>query len=232
MITRAGSASGVEPPETAILAARQFTSRDAKFTVTPVTEGAWHSFYAAESDQFTGFVDAYTGAVFYGAYDLPAEPKSVISKEDAATIARGFADEHGISTNGLTASVESASHGVVSLFDVSMRRLEGEVAVPDFREFQVATDGSVVSFSDEQLPYTVPKDYLSKADALAVARDLPGVGNADLQRADIHIAFDHPGHQVLEWEFAFQSLDDVGAIEATLVDVDALTGKASVAGRG
>jgi hypothetical protein len=95
-----------------------------------------------------------------------------------------------------------------------------------------AATGEVVSFTDEQLPYMDPPDpVVGEDEALAKAEDAAAQGGKAAS-SELRVTFDPAdGTQSLVWQVAVGS-DANGWVEAALVEVDALSGDATVLGRG
>ena len=199
-------------------------------------EGAYYRFYAVEGADILAAVDANDGRIISLTLVklTPSSSKVVLSSADAERTAAAYMAAHSIPTAGLTESTELRDHGDYVEFEVTWQGYVGEVLVPDARSVLIdPSTGSVFGFSDFRRPYAAPPPPLvSREEALQSAALASEMKTPAVDKVQLRVDFDQSGTQLLEWEIALSADSGQGWVDHTLVHVDAISGMASVVGRG
>jgi hypothetical protein len=220
-------------PDQAISAVGRFTSASG-LTVSPTTIGRFRPLFVVEGPDVSATVDATTGAIASIVLNsrVPVTSVVTITAATAQNAAAAYLAANGIPTTDLSPTVALADHGGMRQFDVTWQRRVNGALVPDQRIVSVNPQtGEVFSLIDIAYPFTTPSvPLVSQAAAVAAAQSLVDAPSAALDSVDLVVSFDTSGAQTLVWRVGLR----IGGIppSAAMVEVDALTGAATVIGRG
>ncbi len=174
-------------------------------------------------------VDVNTGRIIHVSMvdRMPSSSRATINEGVALQRAEAFLTAKGIDTNGLHPEVRFLDHGSSAEYIVTWSRREAGVLVPDRRIVQVnPLTAEVFAVSDLRREYAAPTTpKLSQSDAESIARKDAGVSGR-LAVAELVVAFDRAGRQILVWQLQFvDGADDPTAyVQASYVSVDAADG--------
>jgi hypothetical protein len=153
-------------------------------------------------------------------------PTTTVVKIDAAAAeaaARAYLAARGVSVEGLTESTTLADASP-NRYTVTFQKLERGIEVPVRTGVGVNPEtGAVFSFSNDRLPYVSPPDpRISRDEAIRRANEL-APGQAVTGTPHLAVGFDGNGTQTLVWQINYP---------VTSVEVDAISGAATVTGQG
>jgi hypothetical protein len=216
----------------AVSAVRRLAPTHAGLVAGSPQDGVAHRFYAVQDATVVATVDAYTGAVL--AYTdtslLPTSAAVQVSADQAQGIAASYLSKQAIPTDGLQPAVELLDHGDFKEYRVTWSGRANGALTPNMREVSVdPATGAVFAFEDFERPFATPPDpKLSPADAAAAARGLVGDPGASVTAADLAVAFDPSGAQLLVYRVHLTLSDGYFAY----IQVDAASGAATMLGKG
>lgn len=217
-------------------ALREFVPADMQFEVTGPRDGATHWYYEAQGPDMSAAVDAHDGRVTSLTLLklVPAGAEVAIKPADAQAAAVRFLSGHRIDFRALAVAVSTMDHGDSAEYVVTFQRTSNGARVPDTRIVSVdPATGNVFSFVDDRRPYQDPPPArIGREDAVARAAAAAGVNGAEPLRTELRVEFDRDGTQQLVWEIELSAASGQGYVSYAAVKVDALTGEASVVGRG
>ena len=96
-----------------------------------------------------------------------------------------------------------------------------------------AATGQVLRMVNDRRPFkAAPDPVVSLSEATAVARVSAGLAEAAVEDSALRITFDDLGAQQLVWSIVLTQPREDGVVEGAFVDVNAITGDATVVGRG
>lgn len=169
----------------------------------------------------------------------PRAGETKLTSDAAIEAATRFLMAHSIPFDGLRSSVRLVNHGASNEYEVTWQRYEKDVEVPDSRSVRVdAATGSVFWFSDVRRPFAPPPAPLVDYDrATEVAAAASGFEQPTIVAGTLKVVINAIDAQRLVWsiEVASRLTSDVPSgdyFEYAWVEVDALTGGATVVGRG
>jgi hypothetical protein len=229
-----GRSAGISPDQAKDIVRRLGVT--GTLTVSLPAVHGHQSLYQVNSADVSAVVDASTGqlrSIVTGNH-IPTTASVRISENDALKRARDYLRALGLSVAGLSSSVRIADHGAYKEFDVTWdRRIHGALT-PDRRLVSVNPDtGDVFSVVNVDYAYADPGPAkLDQAAAVTAARTALDAGSASatVDSSDLVITFDANGNQLFVWMIGFVTPGMPPA--ATLVEVDADSGAATIVGRG
>ena len=201
-------------------------------------DGAFETYYEAQSSNGTGFVDVHSGRIIALTIfaNIPTTTEISISAAEAGQIAESFLETRGIPTAGLNETVRLIDHGQASDYDVEWTGTANGALVPDNRSVWVnPATGFVAAYADNRHPYSPPPSPSVKESA-AVSLALAKVGaTSDVTAvAQLKVTFTLAGHQRLVWSVSVTShgTAEPGTTSESarrqVVEVDALDGTATL----
>jgi hypothetical protein len=202
-----------------------------QFSVSGPFEGKGQRYFAVTAQKVSADVDANDGKIrtMTWADTFPSGSGVAIAAEGATERAGAFLSKHGFSVPAMTGKVTLVPHGSFNEFLVEWQSRVNGALVPDYRSVSVNPEtGEVFGYSDFSRAYSAPPNAeISSADAQAIAATMMGPGwTAD--SSDLLVTFDDAGVQQLTWAIAVSN----AGIAFAVVDVDGLTGQATVVARG
>ena len=235
-VTPSQSAPAATPPDVvtpaeAIQAVKVFVG-DATLTddltVYGPTHGASGPFYEVFGQRVDANVNAANGTIVTLLYTGVAQPgKSTIDRDRATQIAQDFVAQHDISVDGLDREIAFADYGDTSEYVVTWVKHEGVAIAPNSREIDVdAASGRAYRYVSVNRPYEpppIPQVTKQTAESTAI-RAADGSADASIGHSELLITFTTTGVQTLVWRVHV----NIGITDHAIVDVDAVTGQASV----
>ena len=216
----------------AIASVRRLVADPAGLAVVGLQDGDAHRFYVIQSPRVQAAVDAYSGAVLSMAEtdDMPTTPNVSVSEVDALGRADAYARANGIAVSGMTRSIELIDHGDTKEYAVTWTERVNGARSPALRRISLnPATGEVFAFRNFDRSYVPPPEpKVSAAAADSAARAAIGHPDATVTDTDLAIWFDNNGVQQLVYEISLATTDGFVAI----VRVDALSGVATIVGRG
>lgn len=213
------------------------------------TDGALMRFYQVMGRDVAATVDAHdahVASLVLGV--LPAAPSTKgITSAQAVAAATSFLNARGIATDGLDMTVVAKNRGPgLDTFQVAWQRYVNGAAVPDSRQAELlASNGLVFSMVNTRRPNAdPPKPVIDRDQAVAAAEKLadqssvsspaPGarVGPYTVVDATLGVWFTPAGVQELQWSVQLTCHTNLAYDDAYWLSVDAMTGSATVTGRG
>jgi hypothetical protein len=214
------------------------------------TDGALMSFYQVIGRDVFATVDAHDGHVaslgFANLTPVSASTTS-ITADQATKAAISFLHARGIAIAGLDMTVQAKNRGPsLGTFVVAWQRHVNGAAVPDSREVELlAASGLVFNMTNTSRPYadpptpTVDRNQAitaaeTAADSGSVPSPAPGAraGSYTVVSTELRVWFTPAGGQELLWNVELTFATNQGYDDAYWVSVDAMTGSATVTGRG
>jgi Peptidase propeptide and YPEB domain len=197
--------------------------------------GSLHYYYEVDGAGIQASVDAYTGSlgglIVIGR--MPSTRAVAISPAAAQSAAKAYLVANAIPAEGLTPAVQLVDHGSFQEYDVTWQHRINGALVPDQRLLSVNPEtGDVFSFVNISYPYAPPaRPVVSEEQAIAAADSLLGVtASSTIVSSDLIVTFDSQGRQILVWRVGVRENGSIPT--AAMVQVDAMTGAATVIGRG
>lgn len=240
-----------EPPatSTAVLSPEQAIARVVAFVEDPTltrdfkAEGPEHGargdFYDVFGTHVHASVDAASGTVVSLLFMDSASPSPhKPTRDDAIAAAEAYLVAHGILFDGMDRSVEYMDHGETWEYVVTWVRHAGNVTLPDSREIGVDQSGHVCRYANYSQPYgsiPVPQIDQAAAEAAAIKIAFEKPSGVRVDSAELRLTV-VSGVQRLVWSIQVTAPLDVGGhsemADHAWVEVDAITGEATVVGRG
>jgi hypothetical protein len=200
------------------------------FSTVELSPGSYHQEWELIGREATVIVDAFDGRVtMLGLSATSPQGRDVqVDAAAAEQIARRFLDRHVISVEGMTSTTELKDHGQTVDYRVTWTRRINGALVPVGRVVGVnPATGEIFSFSSYSDPFTPPPPpAISEADARTRAIAKVGTG-ATATGAELVVGTQPGTGRVFAW---LVEIDHDGW--HSLVQVDAMTGAASVIGVG
>lgn len=206
-------------------------------------DGKLLRFYDVEGADVSAIVDAHDGHVAQ-LLVMSRIPKvrtdATINDQQALDIASSYLADQGIAVDGMTAQVKLEDRGAALVYSVSWQRSVNGALVPDSRLVQLdAGTGVIFNVHNTSRPYSNPPTAVVARDqAISAAQDTAtkSVGRKSatykLIDASLQVTFDTQGTQGLVWQVKLYAADLANSTGYFEVTVDAMTGSASVTGRG
>lgn len=213
-------------------------------------EGAWDRYYQVAGRDVDATVDVHDGHVetllLVGL--VGASPSTTsITADQALAVASSFLTQRQIGTDGLTASVVKKDRGDVKTFVATWQRVVNGAIVPNSRMVEMdASTGVVFNLNDTNRPYADPPvpaigrdQAVFRAEAAVSESGAAASASVDqtpatfvIESTSLQVSFTMAGVQQLQWSIELgyntgQIYDSYAA-----VSVDAMTGVATVVGRG
>ena len=206
-----------------------------ELTVSGPTTTGQRTLYSVAGPSVQAMVDATTGqlaSVLFGDR-MPITPAVTITADTARTDSLTFLTGAGLANDGLTPSVELIDHGEFKEYAVKWQLRVNGALVPEQRLISVNPQtGKVFSLVVVSVPYTTPPiPTISRQDAIAAANLLLGAPLTTVESSDLVVTFDASGAQLLVWQIGLR-VGGPTPSAAAMVQVDAMTGTATVIGRG
>jgi hypothetical protein len=213
--------------------------RGESLVVSDPIDGAFARFYQVVGERVVANVDAHDGRIstILLTDNSTSGPEIKITSDQALATGRAFLDDHGFPWQGLRETVELRNHGESNEYVITWEHWEGDVLTPDYRMVGInAATGRVFRYADVQRPYVLPGEpKVARAAALVAAAEASGFGGAGIvTKSELRIVFDYAGAQRLVW-WVYLDGPVPGApdlVAHALVEVDAMTGTATVLGGG
>jgi len=163
---------------------------------------------------------------------MPATPIVTINAAVAQANSLTYLTATGLAPEGLTPTVELMDHGDTKEYAVRWQRRVNGALVPDQRLVSVTPQtGQVFSIVVVSIPYTTPPaPTISSQQAIAAANQLLGASSTTVASSDLVVTFDADGAQLLVWQIGMHINGSTPG--AAMVQVDAMSGAATVIGRG
>jgi hypothetical protein len=243
----------VEPPQTRLdgstLAVPAMQTDD--LAVTGPFDGALYSYYTVMGHDVSASVDVHDGHVvqllLLGLTSSFSSTWSITTAQAQAVASTFLTDRH-ISTDGLTVGVVKKDRGPdVKTFVVSWQRVVNGATVPDSRMVEMdAGSGVVFNMNNSTRPYSDPATpVVSRDQAVSNAEAVVGTSIAtasgpiagtsvtyEVVSTSLQVWFTPAGIQQLLWSVELSSDSGQGYQSYAMVSVDAMTGSATVMGRG
>ena len=243
----------VEPPQARLdgsnLAVRAMQTSD--LVATGPLAGALYSYYQVMGHDVSATVDVHDGHVaqlLLVGLVMASPSTTSITAAQAQAVASAFLRDRHISTDGLTVGVVKKDRGPdVKTFVVSWQRVVNGAAVPDSRMVEMdAGSGVVFNMDNSTRPYSDPPtpavgrdQAVSNAEAVAGTSAATASGSAagtsvtyEVVSSGLQVRFTPTGVQQLLWSIELSSDSGQGYKSYAAVSVDAMTGSATVVGRG
>ncbi len=227
------------------------TIQTSDLVATGPFDGAMYSFYQVTGHDVAATVDVHDGHVgqlLLVGLVMPSPSTTSITAAQAQAAASSFLAARHISMDGLTVSVVKKDRGPdVKTFVVSWQRVVNGAVVPDSRMVELdAGSGVVFNMDNTTRPYSDPPtpevgrdQAVSYAEAVAgtsiATASGPAVGTSatyTVVSASLQVWFTPAGVQQLLWSVELSSDSGQGYKSYAAVSVDAMTGSATVVGRG
>lgn len=227
------------------------TIQTSDLVATGPFDGAMYSFYQVTGHGVAATVDVHDGHVaqlLLVGLVMPSPSTTSITAAQAQAAASSFLAARHISMDGLTVSVVKKDRGPdVKTFVVSWQRVVNGAVVPDSRMVEMdAGSGVVFNMHNTTRPYAnPPTPAVSRDQAVSYAEAVagPSVATAsgpiagtsvtyDVVSTSLQVSFTSAGVQQLVWSVELSSDSGQGYKSAAAVSVDAMTGSATVIGRG
>jgi hypothetical protein len=204
-------------------------------TVSGPTTAGQRTLYSVAGPGVQAMVDAMTGqlaSVLFSDY-MPITPAVTISATAAQADSLSFLSGAGLANDGLTPTVELVDHGDFKEYAVKWQLRVNGALVPEQRLASVNPQtGKVFSLVVVSVPYAAPPTpTISRQDAIAAANRLLGAPLTTVESSDLVVTFDGNGAQLLVWQIGVR-IDGPTPSAAAMVQVDAMSGAATVIGRG
>jgi hypothetical protein len=240
VILALGARSTAHDPETtvrvtaadALATVQRLVPDDHGLVVTGPEAGISYRFYLVESKDVHAAVDASTGVIlsFTDTLLMPTSALVAISPEEALADATAYLATQGVSLDGLGPSTELLDHGDTKEYAVTWTGRVNGVRLPTLRRVSVDPgSGRVYGYSSFDKPWaTPPAPRLTATEAEMAARRAINDAGATVTSTDLAITFDAGGSQLLVYELDLTTSNGFYA----KVQVDAMTGTATVTGRG
>jgi hypothetical protein len=188
--------------------------------------------FVVDSKDIHAIVDAGTGTIvsYLDSAAMASNATVAITPDEAVALATAYLRRHSISTDGLQPAVELMDHGDTKEYAVAWTGRVNGVRVPTKRDVSLdPVTGRVYAFAQYGRAFVAPPaPTLTEAMAVAAARALLRDPTAKVTASDVAIAFEAAGAQLLVYELNLTLTDGFVAS----VQVDAITGAATVTGRG
>jgi hypothetical protein len=193
-----------------------------------------HRYFRVEGEAYQANVDAFDGSVrtLLIPARYPAGLTKAVDGRKAQATATSYLAAHGISTKGLKQRFEVIDHGSVIEYQVTWDLRINGARVPDSRTVSVNPEtGEVFAYTDFHREYAPPPSpNIDETGAVALARAFVEAPDARVGSTDLLVWFDPSGNQLLVWWIGLAEVDSNGG--AAMVQVDAVSGDASVIARG
>ena len=204
-------------------------------TVSGPTTTGQRTLYSVAGPGVQAMVDATTGQLASVLFldRMPITPGVTITTDAAQADSLTFLSAAGLANGGLTSSVELIDHGDFKEYAVKWQLRVNGALVPEQRLVSVNPQtGKVFSLVVVSVPYkTPPIPTISRQDAIAAANRLLGAPLTTVESSDLIVTFDANGAQLLVWQIGLRAGGPTPSA-AAMVQVDAMTGTATVIGRG
>lgn len=203
-------------------------------TVSGPTTTGQRTLYSVAGPGVQAMVDATTGqlaSVLFSDY-MPITPAVTISAGAAQEASLSFLTGAGLANASLMPTVELVDHGDFKEFAVKWQLRVNGALVPEQRLVSVNPQtGKVFSLVVVSVPYSAPPTpTISRQDAIAAANLLLGAPLTTIESSDLVVTFDASGAQLLVWQIGLRIGGPTPS--AAMVQVDAMSGAATVIGRG
>jgi hypothetical protein len=210
-------------------------------TVSGPVDSATGRHFTVSSSSVRASVDATVGRVT-GVLLLDRRPTAGVvslSADEVMVAAGRFLEAHGIPHDGMQASVRLVNHGASNEYEVTWQRLDQGVEVPDSRSVRVdAATGRVFWYADVRRPFSSPPAPLVDYDrATELAAAASGFEQPTIVEGTLKLIAREAGGQDLVWliEVAGPLTVKGSTVEIfayVWVEVDAITGEATIVRRG
>ena len=214
-------------------------------------DGALYRYYEVTGHDVHATVDVHDGHVaqlLLAGLVMASPSGTSITAEQAQAVASSFLTDRHISTDGLTVGVVKKDRGPdVKTFVVSWQRVVNGATVPDSRMVEMdAGSGVVFNMDNSTRPYSDPATpVVSRDQAVSNAEAVVGTSIAtasgpiagtsvtyEVVSTSLQVWFTPAGIQQLLWSVELSSDSGQGYQSYAMVSVDAMTGSATVMGRG
>jgi hypothetical protein len=201
-------------------------------------DGAFFRYYNVAGANVTAAVDAFDGHVasLLLVTEIPSTRASALLTE-AQAIGRGeaFLSARTIGTDGMSPTVEKRDRGLALTYEITWQLRVNGVKVPESRTVEMdAGTGVVFKMLDVSRPFDAPPSpSVDVNSAISRARIAAGIDQPSIvDSPQLEVTFTPAGQQMLVWTVRLSSRNPRGYEEYALVTVDAITGTASLIGRG
>lgn len=215
----------------------------ADLQANPPIDGKLLRFYDVEGADVSAIVDAHDGHVaqLLAVSRIPrVRTNATLNDQQALDIASSYLADQGIEVDGMTAQVKLDDRGAALVYSVSWQRSVNGALVPDSRMVQLDAGTGVIFnvHNTSRLYSNPPTAVVARGKAISAAQDTAtkSVGRKSatykLIDASLQVTFDSQGTQGLVWQVKLYAADLANSTGYFEITVDAMTGSASVTGRG
>ena len=200
-------------------------------TASPTGGPNGRSFYIATAANTVVLVAAISGMVVEVLLEgrMPDDATASASTADARTAAEAFMGRTGMSTDGLTESVQAVRGAGVAAYQVEWKQAGG-MQDAQFEVLVNASTGSVFAFVDQRMQLNVSAPMVGQGRATELAIAALGVPGDQATSAELSIDFS-TGSQASAWQIGLgvPSATQADVFEhGALVRIDAITGEATI----